>query len=360
MSDTLNANILYFPHIHLADPGVLKGALCVWDTIYRIVPESVTPDDSDEIREAVDCGRLRSIVLTPKDLSDAREAYFDFLRAQEVLPSALAHTEDGHYVPIHEEKMDAVMQQELADVLGTITRVGDWLHLPSNVAEGYMLFLSDSVARRRKLAKFTDSESLFVAMQYFDADGNINGDYQLPDEGQDSIASLILNTFVPAGIESAKMRDVLKFCDANVEGRIAFRAAMDDVASKLVAVEDPGYLHELIEQEKDRLQEASRLTIARIREHFSDFQTLIIYLGLPIISKIFEAITGKNDYTGQVASVGIAGIVALTDVAKSRRKEWVSREASYYGQLTRRFDSRDPIPLTSSRLWRKMEEFVND
>jgi hypothetical protein len=360
MADALHANILYFPHIRIADPGMLKGALCVWDTVYRIVPESVTPNDSDEVREAVDSGRLRNIVLAPEDLIHARTAYTEFLNAQETLPSALAYTLEGDYVPIHEEKMDYVMQQELADVLGSITRSGDWLQLPKGVADGYMLFLSDSVARRRKLAKFTDSESLFVAMQYFDADGSIDGDYRLPEMGENSIASLILNSFVPAGIESAKMGDVLQFCEANAEGKMAFRTAMHEIASKLVTLDDPNYLRDLAEQEKQRLEEASHLTLARIREHFSDFQSLIIYLGLPMAGKIIDVLTGQHDYVGQFACVGVAGIVALTDVAKSRRKEWVSSEASYYGQLRRKFDSKDPIPRPSSSLYRMMEEFVND
>src|SRR4051812_42688229 len=104
MAGALDANILYYPHIHIADSGMLKGALCVWDTAYRIVPESVTPKDSDEVREAVDCGRLRNIVLSPEDLIEARTAYTQFLNAQEVLPSALAHTQEGDYVPIHEGK----------------------------------------------------------------------------------------------------------------------------------------------------------------------------------------------------------------------------------------------------------------
>jgi hypothetical protein len=223
-----------------------------------------------------------------------------------------------------------------------------------------MLFLSDSVARRRGLSKFTDSESLFVAMQYFEADGNMDADYVLPDMGEDGIASLILNTFVPAGIESASMREVLRFCQANAEGKIAFRTAIHTIATGLVKIDDPNFLRDVAEQEKQRLEEASHLTLARIREHFSGFQPLVIYLGLPLATKVIDALTGNHDYVGQFASVGVAGIVALADIAKSRRKEWVSREASYYCELRRNFDSRSPVPRRSRPLYRMMEEFMND
>ena len=53
-------------------------------------------------------------------------------------------------------------------------------------------------------------------------------------------------------------------------------------------------------------------------------------------------------------------MVALTDVAKSRRKDWVSIEASYYGQLRRKFDSKYAILRSSSSPYQMMEEFVND
>lgn len=359
MPFALNANILYYPHIHISDTSMLKSALCVWDTVYRIVPEPFTPNDSDEVCEASDSGRLRNIVLSSEDLLATRTAYTRFLNAQEVLPASLAYTEEGNYVPIHENKMDQVMRMELADVLGTITREGDWLQLPKAVADGYMLFLADSVARRRGLGKFTDSESLFVAMQYFDADGNIDADYVFPDEGRDSIASLILNTFVPAGIETASMRDVLKFCEKNLEGKNAFREAIHGIASDLIQVDDPNYLRDLAEQEKRRLEDASHLTLSRIREQFSGYQPFLIYLGLPMAAKVIEAITGKHDYVGEFASIGIAGIVALTDIAKTRRNEWVSREASYYCQLRNAFNSKSPIPRKRG-LYRLMEEFLND
>jgi len=125
-------------------------------------------------------------------------------------------------------------------------------------------------------------------------------------------------------------------------------------------IDDPNYLHDLAEQEKQRLEDASKLNLARIREQFSSFQPIVIYLGLPLAAKVVGAITGAHDYLGQFASFGIAGIVALADIAKSRRKEWVSCEASYYCKLRNKFNSISPVPRSSRPLYRMMEEFIND
>jgi hypothetical protein len=71
-------------------------------------------------------------------------------------------------------------------------------------------FLSNVVARKRKLAKFTDSDSIFVGMQYFDVNGNI-GELASPNGDDDAIAALIMQQFIPDGIEASSMKEVLRF-----------------------------------------------------------------------------------------------------------------------------------------------------
>jgi hypothetical protein len=360
LDDPTDSNILYFPHIEIADANLLKGALCVWDVVYRIVPAGYQPKDSDEVREAVESGRLRDIQLTSADLMDARKDYVEFLKSLPFLPDALDQTSVGEVSYIHREKLDQVMIQELSDILGVITRNGDWLGLPRGVADGYLLFLSNSVSKRRGIAKFTDSDSIFVAMQYFAVDGNI-GSYIYPtSEDDDVAASLILKAFVPDGIEEVDMRRVLKFCEANRDGREAFRGTMTELAERMTKIDDPEYLRDLVEQVKDRMEESGKINLARIREHFTKFQPLLIYLGLPLASKVLELISGKQDPIGQIASFGVAGIAALADIAKSGRSEWVARDATYYCKLRQQFDSSNPIPREMRSLDRMMEEFIND
>jgi hypothetical protein len=311
------------------------------------------------VREAADAGRLRDIRLAPADLAEARENYQDFLESLEFLPDALDRFGPEGLSRVHRDKMDQIIIQELSNLLGVITRDGDWLELPRGVADGYMLFLSNAVARKRKLAKFTDSESIFVAMQYFDVDGNI-GEIITPGEKDDAIASLILTRFVPDGVEDISMKRVLNFSSANRDGREFFRSSVIELADEMTKIENPDHLREVAEQAKDRFEEAGNLNLARIREHFSQAQPLLIYLGLPLAGKVLDAITGNHDSVAQLASFGIAGIAALADIAKSGRKDWVSKEATYYCKLKQDFGSTSPIPRRMRRLDRMMEEFVND
>lgn len=61
-------SILYYPTIEIRDEEWLKSALLVWDKVYRIVPKHHVPNDSDEIKEAIDNDLIRSITLEDDDL----------------------------------------------------------------------------------------------------------------------------------------------------------------------------------------------------------------------------------------------------------------------------------------------------
>ena len=156
------------------------------------------------------------------------------------------------------------------------------------------------------------------------------------------------------------MRQVLKFCEANRDGRESFRNTLRELAEELTGIEDPNYLGDVLQQVKERFEQSKILNLNRIREHFSQVQPLLIYFGLPLAGKVLDSITGTHDSLGQVAGLGVAGIAALADVAKTGRREWVSKEGTYYCKLKREFTSMNPIPRNMRRLDRMMEEFIND
>jgi hypothetical protein len=68
-TNTLTSNsILYYPTIEFQSDTWLKAAICVWEKIYRIVPSSYRPVDSDEVKEAIDAGLVESIMLKALNL----------------------------------------------------------------------------------------------------------------------------------------------------------------------------------------------------------------------------------------------------------------------------------------------------
>ena len=46
--NTIEKNVLYYPTIEIADTRWIRTALCIWDNVYRIVPEGYEPKDCDD------------------------------------------------------------------------------------------------------------------------------------------------------------------------------------------------------------------------------------------------------------------------------------------------------------------------
>lgn len=351
-------NVLYFPHIEVRDTAFLKSALCIWEAVYRIVPEGVKPEDTDDVKAAVDAGALRDIQLSSADLKKTRSEFHDFLGSVPVIPDALTKT--GGISRIHRQKFDQQMMSELSDLVGVVRRSEDWLELPRGLADGYMLFLSNVVARRRAIPKITSSETMFVAMEYFANDGNMGELIVATEPEEDVSISLMLRTLVPQGLADASMGQLFKFRDANLEGRRSFREALDQLSEQLSKVEDPRFALEIISQYKKRLEQSQEITFARIREFFSGLEPCLLYLGLPVLAKAFDLTNTAKDSVEIVGAIGIAAIACLADVAKSRRKDWVPAEATYLTKLNEKFSETSPIPKTVRRLDRMMDEFIND
>jgi hypothetical protein len=376
-------NILYFPHIEVADVALLKSALCVWESVYRIVPGSYEPQDSDEVKRAIDAGALRNIHLSADDLAETREGYNDFISSIRYLPDALERhdrEDPGDATPkdvpfadivrtieeplygsttIHREKIDERLVAELAQLVGSITQDGDWLRLPRGLAECYMLYLSNIVSRRRNMPKFTDSDAMFVAMQYFAHDGAFDEDL-IADTDQDLSAALILQQVVPQGIENAEMKEVLAFRKANRDGREAFRSSVIDLAKQLAKIDDEQYILDIARDFQKRMVESREITLAHVIEHFWGVEPLLLYLGLPLAASAFQGITNIKGTIMAVGAFGIAGIGAIADVMKARRKEWVPSEATYYCKLKQAFDGRSPVPKRLRLPGVLMDEFMND
>ena len=63
-------SVLYYPSIEFMNESWVKAALLFWDKVYRIVPESVIPNDSDDINTAKSEGLVEDIHLNYDDLKN--------------------------------------------------------------------------------------------------------------------------------------------------------------------------------------------------------------------------------------------------------------------------------------------------
>src|SRR6266480_950414 len=100
----MSGHILYYPTIEFQSDSWLKGALCVWDYVHRIIPPDYAPQDSDEAKEAIDSGCIRDIKLTSEDLSECADRFEEFWALTPMIPDGAQHIEQ---VRLFEGKVDA-------------------------------------------------------------------------------------------------------------------------------------------------------------------------------------------------------------------------------------------------------------
>lgn len=358
MGSILKSEVLCFPHIEFLDATWLKGALCVWDRVHRIVPDGYTPRDSDEVKEAINEGLVADLRLTAGDLAHARSTFTDFLARKSVLPHAL--DPKGHLTTaVHRGKIDDQLREEFGQLVGHVHQRDEWLEIPRGIANGYLLYLAQSVATRRGMPKITDSDAMFVAMQYFATKREFK-ELVYDVNGCDASAVVALRTILPGGLEWAPMERVLRFHKASRDGRAALRCAFEKLAEELAAVEEPAYVGDIAHRFEASLAQAEGLTLPRIREFFADAGALALQVGLPVSAAGVASMLQADGASVAVGRVLVQLVGALVGGLAGRRKEWRSAEATYMAKLNLEFDGDCPFPKRQIRMDRLMDEFIND
>lgn len=350
--------VLYYPNIEFFSVDWLKRALAVWDRVYRIVPTSYRPNDPDEVREAVDEGLVIDIRLNELDLARVSVEFVEFLGPAGGRPAALVPSEST--TRVHEEKIDARLRPLMRELC---IKVGadQWLELPSELANGYMLFLSDVVARHRHIPRLTDDADVFTAMQFFACAGDIS-DFVGDPEAAEMTSALALNVITPTGIAHAPIKTLLDFRRDTAEGRAEFRCELSDLLTELSQIEDETFARERILTRVKALRAAAE-SPRRLKRLGDGLSSTLFTVALPTALGVFSALPNnpqKNPFDGLRigGSVAIAALAALGQSGLKQRRKWKPTSANYLVGLEERFGTEHPVhpPYLSSR----MEEFIND
>jgi len=360
-NNLLSKNILYYPNIEFFDETWIKSTLCIWEKIYRIVPTSYTPNDSDEVKVAIDNGLIENISLTEKDLSETADLFEKFWQQVPVIPAGVEGWEEID-VKLSTEKVDARILPLLISLSKKIDPNG-WLKLSPEVANTYMLFLAETVSRRRQLPKLTDNSDMFSIMHYFTNDGNID-DFLYDTEKNEVTSSLVLTTLLPSGLNYSDMNKVIEFRKKFEEGRQLFRSSVMSLSKELTRVEDPKYAKEVIEEFQNKLNTTKKSILKSLGQTVADATAAALSIGVPTTLTAIGAFVSMGDPFDfqQFGQAGMIGVVAtLSDVLRNRRKDWSPNESSYYLQLNKVFkNDGGEIKLSIPRYDRIIEEFIND
>ena len=348
--------ILYYPTIEFQSDTWLKAAICVWEKVYRIVPPSYKPHDSDEVKEAIDAGLVESIKLEKGDLAKAAVDFQSFMEEADTFPASLSGY-DNIDVRIHPDKIDAKLLPLFESLASKIDPEG-FLSVSEQVANAYMLYLATNIARRRQIGKATDDENVFSVDSYFQFDGNFS-EYIFDESQTEVAATVVLPQLLPDGLETDSMKRVLDFRKRYTEARASYRESILDLSKLLTTVESKSHVREIIHDFKSKLTEAKRSPIGKATATISEHKYSALAIGLPIAAAAF--LDGdKFKWSVALGEIGIAIIATMADANKSKRSEWKKSDAFYHLALNGCFDWTEGRRTGLSRISDKFHEFMDD
>jgi hypothetical protein len=351
--DGVRDSVLYFPQIEIPDTAWLRNALLLWDNVYRIVPPSYTPQDSDDVKRAVDAGMLRPVRLEAADTGTVTAQFTSFLRALEFYPAGLVHDEMAR---LHTEKIDATLYPILERY--SKAEKDGWLELPIEIVRGYMFFLANQVAKRRNLARCTENKEAYAISAFFAEEGNFN-DYVHNEEADGFYSALIFNDVLPLNVLAIPMEDVLRVAQKTKDERAEFREQLSRFTAQLHACESKEHGQTILADFKHNVLAAKeRLKAAQGFMNKNDTGCLFS-IGVPTALSVYTGFlgAGRDPFDGYAlaASVAIGAIAAYYNYKQVSSPRENPYGASYLIALERDFAG-SSIP----RLHRAMEEFLND
>jgi len=354
----MHGHILYYPTIEFQSDTWVKSALCLWERIYRIVPPTYTPQDSYEVREAIDAGLVENINLTRDDLSECAEVFEGFWDSVPEMPLWLSGRDA---VNLYEEKIDDRLIPLFRSLAEKFPKDGV-LQVSKEIADTYVLFLAEIIARRRNMEKLTDDKDVFALTHYFANNGDFDEFICNPDAREASLA-ITFPAIIPGGLEYVSMDKVLTFRDTRREGRAEFRNSIDNFVSALTKVDDEEHARALVEEFADRLRNENANWLTIVKREFANVAMSSLSVGLPAaltaMGTMISSGSSIKDAPTYIGSVAVGCVATLANTMQSRRQSWTPSDSFYHAQMRNEFGD-GKLQLTVPHYTQAFDEFMND
>lgn len=350
----LSNAILYYPRIEFQSEEWVKSSLLLWDNIYRIVPADYVPNDSRTIKEFYDNDLIRNITLTETDIKRTGEEFSDIYNNLQFTPAGL---EPDDYDRIHPDKIDQRLYPFLNSISDNFLKDG-WLHLPREVARGYMFYLSKTVAQRRNLVRGTNDSDSWSIAPFFTEDLNFD-EFAYSNGAEGYYCSLFLEDLIPANIGEVASSTLINFVSERRSLKESLRLKLNTLNEKIAAVVDKEQVYSEVQDFLTEVEkEKKELKRSMDFQSSSNARSSIFSIGIPVGLTALGALGLMGDpfsLTKISSSISLAGLAAYSDYKKTLATQ---RDSSYVSYLL----EVDKLPTFSyaNRLARNFEEFLND
>jgi len=366
-------NALYYPRIDFNNPAWLKGISLFYDNIYRIVPDNVIPDDPEELQPLLEDPSIGRMIDPSKYSKEASQNFVDdklewdaaafICNDEEQVEETLSR--------IHSAKMDEQVKS-LFNSLGYNKMENEWLHVPTELASHFMLYLANEIAKRNNLNLVTNNWAPWTATSYYNLDGCFDEYVPLYEQNNEysddpfALFSLILGEISPLNISEIPCEDILQFRLKRKDEIKRFRDKLYELYIELQSLEDPvvrqdtinSKIEELIKAKKEYQESAD---IMKVKGWFG-----ISFMGVtaPVTLGNLFNIPSASIVTLGITSLALGGIFNLkstkAQLNELNKKSPISALVAMERSFKRYSRShRDEVGLNYIA-YDYMEEFVND
>lgn len=360
---------LYYPHIALADSSWVKAACLFYDALYRIVPDGIEPQDSDDLKPLVEAGRIgRRIDPVPY----AAQASERFLRKLGDWNAAALTPEAGAYqdlTRIHSDKTDERVRALFREA--GYAEENEWIHVPTELASNFMLYLASQIATMNELALVTGDWGAWTGTTYFNLDGQIDefvmnlGESPEPGGEAFGLFGLIMSQLVPINIEEIPSSAIAAFREKRRDEIGLFRASIVALRDELQRLDAPEIridaIHDRVrDYQAAQAQYQRSADILKAKGWFGvslmGFSAPVQFgqlLGIPLASTIALGATG----------LAVGGLFNIANTKEELRRLRSQTPASFITELTRSFKKYTGVRGggdVNFHAFNCMEEYVND
>lgn len=363
---------LYYPHIGFLEPNWVKGMALFYDSVYRIVPDNVIPNDPEELQPLLEdpsIGKRIDPARYSKDASD------NFIEEKSSWTAAAFVCNDEEQVEetlsrIHTSKIDEQVK-DLFNSLG-YEDIDDWMHVPTELASHFMLYLANDIAKKNQLSLITPNWAPWTATTYYNLDGCLDEYIPLFEQNNEysddpfALFSLMIGATTPLNISEIPGDSIIRFREKRKDEICNFRNTIYELFKELQKLEDPIVREDVINSKiqelitaRDEYQKSADIIKAK-----GWFGVSFMGLTAPVALGTLFNIPSASIISLGATSLALGGVFNISSTKEQLRELQKRSPVSALVSMRKsfkRYNRREKKEVGMNYLaYDSMEEFVND
>lgn len=342
-----------------------------YDSIYRIVPDNVIPEDAEELNPLLEEGAIGRMIDPAPYSKKASDEFLSKIENWRAAALTFNSEDEDQISRIHSDKTDERVR-ELFKEAGFKSE-NDWMYVPTAIASNFMLYMASDIAQKNQLSLITGDWGAWTGTSYFGVNGQVDdfiiniGKDSCSDETSESFGlfGLIVSELVPLNISEIPSEKILEFRIRRRPEIAQFRTCMTELRTELSKLDSQDVKVGVIREKADELVRAQEQykASADILKARGWFGVSLMGFPAPLIFGQLMSIPSASTVALGAAGLAIGGLFNIQNTKEELRQLNEKNPASFLMEMRQSFKgytrARGGGDMTF-HAYNCMEEYVND